>query len=52
MMIPKDISDANTDYVNLITNHGEINLNVIEKIEEKYIGKESRAAQDTNMLYH
>ena len=52
MMIPKDVSDANMDYVNLHTNHGEINLNMITNFEETYIGKESRAAQDTNMMYH
>ena len=40
MMIPRDVSDANTDYVNLLTNHGEINLNMITKFEETYIGKE------------
>ena len=51
-MIPKDVSDANMDYVNLHTNHGEINLNMIANFEETYIGKESRAAQDTNMMYH
>ena len=28
MMIPKDVVGANMDYVNLITNHGEINLNI------------------------
>ena len=39
MMIPKDVSDANTDCVNLIMNHGEININMIAKFEETYIGK-------------
>ena len=51
MMIPKDLSDVNTDYVKLLTNNGEINLDMIKNVEETYIGKESRAAQDTNMLY-
>ena len=27
-MIPKDVFDANTDYVNLLTNDGEIILNM------------------------
>ena len=46
------MSDANMDYVNLLTNHSEINLNMIKIYKETYIGKESRSAQDTNMLYH
>ena len=49
-MIPKDVLGANMDYVNLITIHCEINLNM--KKNENYIGKESRATQDTNMMYH
>ena len=32
-MIPKDVLDANTDYVRLLTNHGENNLNMIKKIK-------------------
>ena len=52
MTIPKDVSEANTDYVNLLKNKGENNINMITKFEETYIGKESRAAQDTNMMYH
>ena len=51
-MIPKDVSDMNTDYVNLITNHDEINLNMITNSEEIYIGNELREAQGTNILYH
>ena len=39
MMITKDMSDANTDYVNLLPNNGEIDLNMIQKIEETYIRK-------------
>ena len=52
MMILKDVLDANTDYLNLLTNHGEINLNKITKFEETYVRKESRAAHDATMLYH
>ena len=33
MMIPKDVSGANINYVNLISNHGEIDLNIITKYE-------------------
>ena len=46
-MILKEVLDLNTDYFNLLTNHAEINLNMITKFEETYIIKESRAAQDT-----
>ena len=51
-MILKDVLDANTDNINLLTNHGEVNIDMITKSEETYIGKESRAAKDSNMLYH
>ena len=50
-MILKDVSDASTDYGNLITNHGKINLNMIKQFEVSYIRKESMATQDKNMLY-
>ena len=40
MMILKDLSDVNTDYVNLLTNHGEINLNMIKTIDQTDISKE------------
>ena len=39
------------DYINVLTNKSENIFNMMTKFEEKYIGKESRAAQDTNMLY-
>ena len=44
MMILKDVLDTNTDYVNLLTSPGEINLNMLTKFEETYTRKESRAA--------
>ena len=52
MMILKDILDADTDYVNLLTNHDEVNLDMIKIIEQTYIRTETRAANDTNILYH
>ena len=52
MMIKKYMSDANTDYVNILTNHSEMNINMITKFEQTHIGKESRSEQDTNILYH
>ena len=39
MMITKDVLDVNADYVNLLTNYGEVNLDMIIKFEETYIGK-------------
>ena len=51
-MILVDVSDAYTDYVYPLTNNGELSVNTMKKIEETYIGKESRSSQDTNMLYH
>ena len=51
MMIMKKKLDMNMDYINVLTNKSENILNMITKFEEKYIGKESRAAQDTNVLY-
>ena len=37
-MIPKDVLDANMDYVNLLKNRGEVNFDMILKIEMTYIG--------------
>ena len=51
-MIPKDVSDAKMDYVNLLTNHGKVDLDIITKFDKTYIRKELRAAQDTSLLYH
>ena len=51
-MIPKDVSNVNADYVIIVIDHGEINLNTIKKFEETFMGKELRIAQKTNMVYH
>ena len=51
MMIPEDPSDPNTDYKNLLTNHGEITLEQIRRFEASYIMTSMQAAQDTSMLY-
>ena len=50
-MIPKDILDASMNFFNLLTNHDEINFNMITNFEETYIRNKSRAEQDKNMLY-
>ena len=42
MMIPKDVLDKNTDYVNLLTNHGKFNLNMIKKSLRDIYQKGSR----------
>ena len=39
-------------YTNLLTNHGELDLKDVLRFEKSYINSPSRAAQDTNMLYH
>ena len=41
-----------TKYTNLLTNHVELDLEDILRFEKLYINSPTRAAQDTNMLYH
>ena len=41
-----------TEYTNLLTNQGEFDLEDVLKFKESYIKTPTRAAQDTNMLYH
>ena len=41
-----------TKYANLLTNHGEFDLKDVLRFEKSYINSPTRAAQDTNMLYH
>ena len=53
MMIPKDVLDKNTDYVNLLTNHGKFNLNMIKKslrdIYQKGIKSSTRYKYDVSL---
>ena len=51
MQIPDDPITP-TKYTNLLTNHGELDIEDVLKFEESYINTPTRAAQDTNMLYH
>ena len=51
MQIP-DNRIKTTKYTNLLTNHGKLNIEDVLKFEELYINTPTRAAQDTNMLYH
>ena len=44
MLIPKDALDVNMNYLNLLTNHGEINLNMITKFEDTYIKKGTKSS--------
>ena len=41
-----------TKYMNLLNNHGELDLEDVLRFEKSYINSPTRAAQDTNMLYH
>ena len=41
-----------TKYMNLLTNHGELDLEDVLRFEKSYINLTAGAAQDTNMIYH
>ena len=50
MMIPTD--PDNPDVLsNLLTNYGEVKMEEVRAFEMTYISTQSRAAQDTHMLY-
>ena len=49
--IPQDILFPDENIVNLISNHGEINLDQIRSFCLSYIEHETRAAQDSRQLY-
>ena len=51
IMLPEDPTNGSTVYKNLITNHGEITLERVQKFEEYYTNDLSRAAQYASMLY-
>ena len=51
IMIPEDPTNVSTVYKNLITNHGEITLERVQRFEEYYTNDPSRAAQNAGMLY-
>ena len=51
LQIPDHLNNP-TKYTNLLTNHGELDLEDILNFEKSYINSPTRAAQDTNMLYH
>ena len=38
--------------MNLLTNHGELDLEDVLRFEKSYINLTAGAAQDTNMIYH
>ena len=50
--IPIDPADPIADTENLIRNYGTVSLERVRSIEEIYIDRAVRPAQDTNMLYH
>ena len=41
-----------TKYTNLLTNHGELDLEDVLRFEKSYIHSPTHTAQDTNMLHH
>ena len=43
--------DADTEYVNILTNHAEVSINTIRDYEESYVQQQTRARQDTHCLY-
>ena len=51
LMIP-DHPILPTKYTNLLTNHIELDLKDVLIFDKSYINSPTRAAQDTNMLYH
>ena len=51
IMIPEDPTNVSTVYRNLITNHGEIILERVQRFKEYYTNDPSRSAKDTGMLY-
>lgn len=50
--IPEDHTDAQSDTNYLLREYGTISLERIKRFEKSYLGKETRAAQDSYMLYH
>jgi len=44
-------SDPDSPTINILMNHGELSLDTIREFEETYISTESRAVQDTFMIY-
>ena len=49
MNIPKD--NTNSEFINLLTNHGEVTWEMIEDHEKSYINAANRPAQNTNEFY-
>ena len=45
-----DPTNPNSDYINVLTNHGELTLEQIQAFEATYIHLPTRAAQDTYAL--
>ena len=45
------LGDPDSPTINILTNHSELSLDTIREFEETYISTESRAAQDTFMIY-
>jgi hypothetical protein len=51
--VPNDLEDlVGSAFTNLVTNHGQITLDKVRDYEKTYIATQTRAAQDTHMLFH
>ena len=50
MMIPNNPENP-YELANLLTNYGEVKMQEVRAFETTYINAQSRAAQDTHMLY-
>ena len=51
MWIPEDVDDANSKLHYLPTEYGRISMEQITRFEKSYLGLQTRAAQDSYMLY-
>ena len=50
--IPDQLGDPSTSYTSLLENYGEFELQTIKDHEESYIFSQSRAAQETVLMFH
>ena len=49
---PLDPHGQATNFINLLTNYGEVSMDTVREWEEQYIGTECRATQDSVQCYH
>jgi len=51
LTIAEDPNDPNTEYSSLLSDYGQIDLETIRAFDKTYLAGQSRAAQDSNMMY-